>query len=95
VEPEEARNLLDEHKNGRMWEHEEGRKLLLAMLDLGLAMHNNGGSLTSSEAKEGGRGAGGGVGGALAGSGNSGNRSKDAIKTFQEMIAMDPADHLV
>jgi hypothetical protein len=60
----EPRDLLDEF-HGRMWENDEGRKLLKAMLELGLALHN------------------------------IGNRSKDAVRTFQEIIALDPADHLV
>ncbi len=37
----ESRNLLEEY-HGKMWEHEEGQKLLRAMLDLGLAFHNIG-----------------------------------------------------
>jgi hypothetical protein len=60
----EPRDLLEEF-HGRMWDNDEGRKLLKAMLDLGLALHN------------------------------IGNRSKDAVRTFQEIIALDPADHLV
>ena len=62
--PVEPRNLLEEYR-GRMWEHPEGRLLLLAMLDVGLALHN------------------------------IGSRSKDAVKTFKEILEMDPADHVV
>ena len=39
--PVEPRNLIEEYR-GRMWENEEGRKLLRALLDLGLALHNIG-----------------------------------------------------
>ena len=39
--PVPPRNLLEEY-NGRMWENAEGRKLLSALVDLGLALHNIG-----------------------------------------------------
>jgi hypothetical protein len=57
-------DLLNDY-HGKMWEHEEGQKLLLAMLEHGAALHN------------------------------VGNRTKEAIATFQSMQKLDPGDHLL
>lgn len=39
IEDIEPVNLLEEY-HGKMWEHEEGKLLLKAMLDLGISSHN-------------------------------------------------------
>ena len=58
-------DLLHSLTPGKLWEHEEGRTLLRATLNLGVALHN------------------------------VGNRTKEAIRTFQSMQEMDPEDHLL
>jgi len=59
-----AVNLMEQYKEGKMWQHTEGQKLLATTLELGVALHN------------------------LA------HKSKDAIKTFKQILEMDTADHL-
>ena len=63
---EEAQPIdVFEQLPGKLWEHEEGKEFLSALLELGVGQHN------------------------------IANRSKDAVATFKEMIALDHEDHLV
>ena len=65
--PEEEVATVDllELYDGKMWEHEEGQRLLVTLLEYGAALHN------------------------------VGNRSRDAVATFQSMQKLDPGDHLL